>query len=295
VNAAWRVAGYDTGVSHLPVRFTFASTRTGVRLVDAGGGGDRDALWLDGPVHVARGRDTLVVTAADAPARFERLATQAVTYVRKVLHGWRGSLVVEVPGSEGQLERMLGASKGEYSAIAAVTTTVDGSLVPGSPVHVFVNPDVFDGLGPRGSQVVLSHEATHVATDASFTSMPTWLLEGFADYVALDHANIPLRTAASQILKRVRQHGAPTHLPTTGDLDPSAQALGATYEEAWTACRYLGQRYGEAKLIAFYRAVDSGSTTRQAFRRLLGTSQAMFVHDWGSDLARLAGSAQGGY
>ena len=32
----------------------------------------------------------------------------------------------------------------------------------------------------------MSHEATHVATDATFASMPTWLLEGFADFVALD-------------------------------------------------------------------------------------------------------------
>jgi hypothetical protein len=138
--------------------------------------------------------------------------------------------------------------------------------------------------------VVLSHEATHVATDASFASMPTWLLEGFADFVALDHAGIPLGTAASQILKRVRDKGAPTHLPTTGDLDPSAQALGATYEEAWTACRYLGQRYGEAKMIAFYRAVDHGASTQQAFLRVLGTTQPAFVRAWSRDLARLAGA-----
>ena len=177
VTATWRIAGYDTGQSHLPVRFTFAATGGGVRLVGAGGGGDRDALWLDGPVHVARGHDTLVVTSDAGPARFGRLATRAVTDVRKVLRTWRGALVVEVPGSEDQLERMLGASKGEYTAIAAVTTTVDGSLAPGSPVHVFVNPRVFDGLGPRGSQVVLSHEATHVATRAVFSTMPSWVIE----------------------------------------------------------------------------------------------------------------------
>ena len=293
VTGTWRVDGFDSGRTQLPTRFTFAQTGKGVRIVSAGGGGDRGALWLDGPVKVARGGDSLVVTAGADPARFARLAAQAVTDVRKVLRSWQGSLVVEVPSSEAQLERVLGADKGEYSAIAAVTTTVDGSLAAGTPVHVFVNPMVFDGLGARGSQVVLSHEATHVATDASFATMPTWLLEGFADFVALDHAHIPLRTAAGQILRQVRDKGAPAGLPTAQDLDPSAQALGATYEEAWTACRYLGQRYGEATMVAFYRAVDGGLSTRAAFQRVVGTTQQAFVHDWSRDLVRLAGG-QGG-
>ncbi len=293
VTGTWRIDGFDDGQTHLPTRFTFAQTGDGVRIVSAGGGGDRSALWLDGPVEVARSNDSLVVTSGSDPARFERLAARAVSDVRKVLRSWRGSLVVEVPSSEAQLERVLGAGKGEYTAIAAVTTTVDGTLVPGSPVHVFVNPKVFDELGAKGSQVVLSHEATHVATDASFASMPTWLLEGFADYVALDHAGIPVRTAAGQVLRRVREKGAPDGLPSAQDLDPSAKALGATYEAAWTACRYLGLRYGEARMVAFYRAVDDGSSTSEAFRRVVGTSQRAFVRDWRRDLVRLAGG-QGG-
>ncbi len=293
VTGTWRIAGFDDGETRLSTQFTFAQTGDGVRIVSAGRGGDRSALWLDGPVDVVRGGDSLVITSHTDPARFQRLAAQAVTDVRKVLRSWRGSLVVEVPSSQGQLERVLGAGKGEYSAIAAVTTTVDGTLVTGSPVHVFVNPKVFDGLGARGSQVVLSHEATHVATDASFASMPTWLLEGFADYVALDHAGIPVGTAGGQILRRVRQKGAPDGLPTAQDLDPSAQALGATYEEAWTACRYLGLRYGEPKLVAFYRAVDDGASTTEAFRRVVGTSQQAFVRDWRRDLVRLAGGEGG--
>lgn len=294
VTGTWRIAGFDSGRTHLPTRFTFTATAGGARLVSAGGGGERSALWLDGPVAVARGAETLVITADGDPGRYRRLATRAVSAVHEVLRGWRGPLVVEVPTSEDQLERVLGATKGEYSAIAAVTTTVDGSLVPGSPVHVFVNPEVFGKLGSKGSQVVLSHEATHVATGASFATMPTWLLEGFADFVALAHADVPIGTAAGQILARVRDKGAPTHLPTAGDLDPSAQALGATYEEAWTACRYLGQRYGEARMVAFYRAVNEGATTRQAFRRVLGTAQEAFVRAWRRDLVRLAGG-EGGF
>ncbi|MDQ6642614.1 MAG: hypothetical protein M3Y66_08995 [Actinomycetota bacterium] len=293
VVASWRIPTYDPGDTHLATRLTFVATDKGVRLVSAGGGGQRGALWLDGPLEVARGVDTLVLVAAGSPTGYERMARQAVVDVRKELHLWRGRLVIEVPGTERELESVLGARSGEYSAIAAVTTTVDGTLVPGAPVHVFVNPGVFDGLGPRGSQVVLSHEATHVATNATFTSMPVWLLEGFADFVALAHSHVPFATAASQILKHVRDKGAPNHLPTAGELDPSATALGATYEEAWTVCRYLAKTYGDPKMVAFYWAVDKGSSTQQAFRDVLGTTQPTFVRGWRKNLIALAGG-QGG-
>ena len=38
----------------------------------------------------------------------------------------------------------------------------------------------------------MSHEATHVATDAALSTMPLWLLEGFADYVALRDVDLPI-------------------------------------------------------------------------------------------------------
>lgn len=288
VTATWRIPVYDPGDTHLATRFTFVATADGMRLASTGGGGERGALWLDGPLHVARDATTLVLVAEGSAPRYERMADRAVADVRKVLRGWHGKLVIEVPGSQAALESVLGARSGEYAAIAAVTTTVDGSLVPGTPVHVFVNPTVFDGLGPRGAQVVISHEATHVATDATFASMPTWLLEGFADFVALAHSDVPVRTAAAQILKQVRDKGAPDHLPTAADLDPSAAALGATYEEAWTVCRYLGKTYGEPRMVAFYDAVDHGASTQRAFRTVLGTSQPAFVRGWHADLVGLA-------
>ena len=76
---------------------------------------------------------------------------------------WRRGLVVEVPASTDALEQALGAADGDYDQIAAVTTSADGSSVPDAPVHVFVNPEVFGSLQPTGAQVVMSHEATHVA------------------------------------------------------------------------------------------------------------------------------------
>jgi hypothetical protein len=201
--------------------------------------------------------------------------------------------VIESPQSEDQLNQVLAVPQGQYANIAAVTTTVDGSLVPGAPVHVFLNPRVFDELGPRGAQIVVSHETTHVATDAAFAELPTWLLEGFADYVALAHAGIPVETAASQALARIRKNGPPDHLPTAEDLDPTAPGLGATYEEAWLATRFIGREHGERRLVAFYRTVGAGTGVADAFTSVLGTTEEAFVKRWRADLRDLAGDVAG--
>src|SRR4029079_112572 len=111
-----------------------------------------------------------------------------------------------------------------------------------SPVHVFVNPEVFDMLRPTGAQVVLSHEAAHVATDAARSTVPPWLLEGFADYVALRDVDLPVTTSAAQIIRQVRRDGVPDALPGAAEFDTATTHLGATYESAWLACVLLAER-----------------------------------------------------
>jgi len=183
---------------------------------------------------------------------------------------------------------MLGADANAYQAIAAVTTTVDGSSNLSSPAHILVNPTVLGRLSPGGAQIVMSHEATHVATSAATSSMPMWLLEGFADYVALAHVDLPVTTTASQILARVRTTGPPRHLPEAPDFDPASKALGTSYEAAWLACRLIGESYGERKLIAFYEAVDGGLSADAGFKQFLDTDQRAFTSRWRDYLRRLA-------
>lgn len=291
---AYRLAGWDAQATRLETRFVFVHSGDRDLIAGVGGGEARTPLWVAGPVRTDRvGRALVVAAASQDAAHYLDLAKQALLDVGQVLPRWDGRLVLEVPGSEDELDAALAAPKEQYANIAAVTTTVDGSLAAGSPVHVFLNPRVFDGLGPRGAQVVVSHETTHVATDATFANMPTWLLEGFADYVALDHAGIPVGTAASQILARIRKDGPPDHLPTSTELDPTANGLGATYEEAWLAARFVAEQYGEGKLVAFYRAVNDGAKVEVAFHSVLGTSEDAFVRSWRTDLRHLADGVAG--
>jgi hypothetical protein len=290
VRLRWRLAGFDrhTGTTTVAVGLHTLDGRTS--FVSAGPVEGRAApLWLLGPVSVRRTATSLAVVAGARPAAtFARLASHAVRDVRRVLPRWRGPLVVEVPGDQRSLDRVLGSASGTYGGIAAVTATADGSTDPRAPVHVFVNPGVFARLGRQGSQIVISHEATHVATGAALSTMPTWLLEGFADYVALLHADLPVRVAAAEILERVRRHGAPVRLPGPAEFAAQNPTLGASYESAWLACRLLARKYGERRLVAFYRGSARASSTTRAFRTVLGTDQSAFTRAWRADLRRLS-------
>ncbi len=292
VQLTFRYDGFDETPARIETSVAFVPAGDSVRIASFGGGDARTPLWLVDRLSVVRTPRTLLAVAAGPPGRYPRLMTRAVQQVSRVLPDWKGPLVVEVPESSEQLDAVLQPQPGEYDNIAAVTTTADGSLASGAPVRVFVNPVVFGRLKERGAQVVMSHETTHVATDATFASMPNWLLEGFADFVALDGAGVPVDLAAGQILARIRKEGLPDGLPTRSDLDPTANELGATYEEAWLACRFLAQEYGARAMVRFYRTVNGGSSTQQAFRSVLGTSQQDFVARWRDDLARLAGVAR---
>jgi hypothetical protein len=288
VRLSWRLRGFDRHDSRMEIPVTFRATGARTSFVTARRSRDGTPLWMLQGLSAARHGRSLVVADRDATPRFSRLAARAVLDVDKVLRGWHGRLVVEVPDSSALLDRALGAGSGAYDEIAAVTTTADGSLSQTAPVHIFVNPSVFDPLGPRGSQIVMSHEATHVATNAALSSMPPWLLEGFADYVALAHSHLPVSLTASQILGQVRRQGPPAHLPGQVEFDSQDQRLGASYESAWLACRLLAQRYGEKRLIRFYRASSRASSTTAAFHAL-GTDERAFTRAWREDLRRLAG------
>ena len=295
VAVEYRLSGWDEEPTRVETVFTFAPGSTGQLLVAAiGTATGRTPLWLAGPVRPVVSGRTLVLARSGSAARESRLALQAIADVGRVIPSWQGRLVIESPASEAEFDRVLGAPPAQYANIAAVTASVDGSTVTGSPVHVFLNPAQFAKLGPRAARIVVSHESTHVATQAPFTDgMPTWLIEGFADYVALAHAGIGVQRAAAQVLTRIAEKGLPDALPSDEDLSPTAPGLGAAYEEAWLVNRFLARRYGEPKLIAFYDAIDGGRSVSEAFDQVLGTTEPRFVAAWRADLQRLVDARQG--
>jgi len=291
VQLSWRLADHDESAANLEVGIAFLETEDGAAFVSARGNWGRQApLWLLHRLAVVESRRTLVMAASTAgeAREYGAMARRAVRDVAKVLPGWRGSVVVAVPESQKDITRVL-ATSASYGGIAAVTAPVDGSLAPSAPTRIFVNPAVFDPLGEQGAQIVMSHEAAHVATDAAISTMPTWLLEGFADYVALAHVDLPVEVTASQILGQVRRSGPPKQLPSEADFESENRHLGASYEAAWLAARLIAEEYGERRLIEFYEQADRDGGTEAAFREVLGTTQRELTAAWRNELRELAG------
>lgn len=304
VEVAWtpgddELAAYD-GSATTPREVTFAVTGAedgAVAIVSAGSVGDRWVpAWLAGALHVDRLPGGAAVTVGDADATVgtdvELLTRRALETVDAVLPdrsaGPRRQVVVVAPATAEQAAQLLGRSGDDLGSVAALTTTVDGSRRVDAPVQVVLNPVVFDRLGPRGAQIVVSHEAVHAATGAAAVPMPLWVAEGFADWVALHDGSVPLDVAAGQFLASVRRDGPPRSLPSQADFDTQAHGLGTTYEAAWTIFRLLGKRVGDQAVIDFYEDVLAGAPVATALPDATGLDVDALTRAWRSDARRLA-------
>jgi hypothetical protein len=293
VDLAWQVARLDAAPARSEVVVTFTPDGDGLAIAGfSAGGAARVPLWLRGRLAVATAPGVLVMvdgTGPQAEAEAEavvRRVERGIDVVRRVLPGGVGPVVVEVPGSAGDLDETLGVRPGTYAGIAAVTAPVGSAADEDGPVHVFVNPDVTSGLRRAGAQVVMSHELVHVATDAVRRPVEPWLLEGFADFVALRGTRLPDRVTLGRAIGAARRDGVPRSLPAAGDFDTRARDLQARYEEAWLACRVLARRVGESQLVAAYDAASRGVPLDRALRRA-GLPTAELTALWRAELRNL--------
>jgi hypothetical protein len=294
VDATWAFAGFDDAPARTEVLVTFrvgAGKVDRAQIVSIGGGDRRTPLWMDEPVTVRRTSRTLVLLAGEPTqlAAYQRVAEAAIAPVTRVLPAWRPRLVVEVPADLAGLEAALDVEPGSYASIAAVTASPDGLLTPDAPLHVFINPEVFDRNSEQGDQVVMTHEAAHVATRAPESMAPKWLVEGFADYIALRDIDLPLSRTAAQIITQVRQQGVPPALPDTEDFASTEAHLGAAYEAAWLVCVVLAERGGEDALVRFYDAAGVGGSLDAALRAEFDWTERDLIAAWQQRLRELAG------
>lgn len=292
VDLTWWLDGMQTGPSTTALAYTFTDIdgRAVISQISPVSGG-REPVWLLPDLVVRRGARTLVVATDPAAARrVDLLLTQAVDTVGSVLPTWHGSLVAYVPKSPRQFAAIIAASPKDYRGIAAVTTTVDGSHDVSAATAIVVNPGVFDRLGPIGAHVVITHEATHVATAAAAVSMPLWVAEGFADYVGIGSVDLPTSVAGKAALNAVRRQGPPDRLPVDAAFAVGSTVLEAAYEQAWLATSLIAETYGRQQLVAFYRWVMAHPDDLDAaFERVLGTSRSAFTEAWRGYLVKLAG------
>ena len=292
----WRVTGETAAAEHT-VWLTFVPEDGRPRLAGTSdvpsGPVSPQPVWWTGPVTAATDGTTTVLVGSgqDAGAWLARSRTAAAA-VRRVVttavdHDWAGGVVVEVPASRQDFAAVLGVDADTYAQIAAVTHA-EGRLASGA-VRVVVNPEAARSLAPLGLDVVLTHETVHVATRSVDSPAPTWAVEGFADFVALQAHPAAGDGVAAPLLRQVREQGPPSSLPDDARFRAGRTDLATSYAEAWLACRYVARTSSPADLQRLYAALDAGRPLSEAAPDALGTSAGTLVRGWRRSLVRLAG------
>lgn len=272
-----------------------------------GGSGARDGyrgdrvIWQLGPLEIFRGSHALVIGVGTDRRELRRIAAgiaRAEPYVSRVWGGdWSQQAVVLVARTHREAA-ILAADHQDLSQIAALATVVSGPggvPPPGAGDRIVIDYMNFRRLADLGRQVVLTHELTHVATRGSTTSeMPLWLVEGFADYVGYKSVDISVRSAAGDLAAAVRAGRVPRGLPSREDFAADSDDLSQAYAEAWLACRYIAERYGDDSLVRLYRfmAESQGSekeVTAVGLSSVLGTSPKGLAADWRAHLRKRFG------
>jgi hypothetical protein len=246
-------------------------------------------LWLAGAVTVDRdgGRVVLDIDRGNPDLPVAAMTSAARTAVEDVVPATRGDLVVISPRTQAQMAAIVGQPQDDVAQIAAITTDIDGDTSAGGAV-VVLNPAVFASMDRRAAQVVLSHEATHALTPAVGATAPSWVAEGFADYVALRDDTAPLSVSAGQILTEVAAGRGPSRLPDDADFGSTQHGLGAVYESAWLVFRMLGDQHPQADVVRFYDDVIGGTPVERALRSSFGLTLDELTADWTRYLTKSA-------
>ncbi|MBA8794345.1 hypothetical protein FHX74_001964 [Friedmanniella endophytica] len=309
VRLRWRLPGDDRTADNR-VWMTFdRDDRWAAPGAAPSGAADPTPLWWFAPVTVARDADATVLAApgVDADAWLTRAADAAATVTRQLRGtvpgtpaadaGWDRRLVLEVPADQDGVERVVGAAAGTEGQLAAIAFA-DGSDAADAPVRVVVDPVVTRGQSAAGVRLLLVHETTHVATRSPASTLPLWLVEGFADFQAYTAVPEGRGPALGLLAEAQRSAGPPDGPPGDDRFGAQAADLDLSYAQAWSLCAFLAERGGSggagaARLDAFYARLDAASrpgadpaTVLDAtLRRTYGLDHDGFVDGWRAWLA----------
>lgn len=302
VTGTYAIAGFDRSPQLFDATYTMVQRPGGWRIADDTDGVTPMQIWDLPGMTALPGRSCLVVGNAPRP-RMEESRSMSEVAVRRLSGiwgtGWNSRVVIVTPSTGTQFAGLLRSSGKGLDQVAATT---QGVSQPGRRAlgdRVVINPQVFTALRPIGRRVVITHELTHVAARSSTTRpVPIWLAEGMADYVGYSGLSIERERVASDLLALVRAGKGPSELPTAADFDPSRTRIATSYSSSWLAVSRLVDLYGQARVVAFYRAAASAPTSgvrrdpevtaAAEFLKSFGVTQAVFVAGWKRYLRTLA-------
>jgi len=250
--------------------------------------------WDFGQLLVRRGPHTLVLAhpahRQDEPV-FAGLVETAVPVVTRVWgRNWNDQVAVLIPDTAQEFAAVTGdnADSHDLAAVAvADRVSADGTVLG---ARIVLNPANLARLDAAGRRLVVGHELSHIASRAvTSDQMPTWLIEGMADYVGNLGSELPVADTAAELAAEVRAGKVPSALPSGADFTGGAR-LPQAYEKSWLACRLIADRVGSSGLVRFYRVVakaadaDPATALAIGLRQVLHTDVAAFTAAWRSYL-----------
>ncbi|WP_243867283.1 peptidase MA family metallohydrolase [Actinophytocola oryzae] len=251
--------------------------------------------WDFAPCVVSTTEHGIVVSHPGSEPMVERLVRELDSSVQAVSAVWPTSwsqrVALLLPDSPAEMRALVGPDFPVESVVAvAVADRVDNKARTVAGQRVVLSPSGVRALSVASLRIVLRHEITHLAARAdTVDGSPTWLLEGFADYVGYRDSGVTLAEGAPDLAKRVRQDGPPTALPEDRAFKSRGSELDLAYQQSWSLARYVADRYGENTLIAMYRRLAgagpvSASETDDMLREVLGVDRGGLVAGWQSYL-----------
>ncbi|SCL13948.1 Peptidase MA superfamily [Micromonospora rhizosphaerae] len=208
--------------------------------------------WEVSDLAVAVGKRAVVATTPALRAKLPGLLTQAEAAAKVAdLYAVGGAppdryLVFYAGRAEWQ--RWYGGGRPKWTAGYAVG-------VGGGRHDVVLNAQ---SLVPGGVDDLLRHELTHAASlpDRGYSDQANWwLVEGLAEYAGADGQPVGRYEGLAEVRKLVRG-GWNGRLDGLAPADGAADdRVGGSYGVGYLAVRHLVDRYGEQRLLDFFKAV----------------------------------------
>lgn len=158
--------------------------------------------------------------------------------------------------------------------------------------RVLVNEPLMAGVDWPERLVTLAHEIAHTSqldlSGGRSLVRNQWLVEGFAEWVALRVVHElgvrPLPQERAKVLAQVRGARASSGLALLAEMDTLAQWLqvrqargfDATYPYAWLATDFLIERHSYDKVLAYFRRHRASADAQANFEAAFGETLAAF-------------------
>ncbi|MFG1677147.1 hypothetical protein [Micromonospora sp. NPDC049282] len=207
--------------------------------------------WAVNDLTVAVGKRALVATTPAQRAKLPGLLAQAEAAARvadRYAVGPPPDRYLVYYAGRAEWQRWYGGGRPKWTAGYAVG-------VGGGRHDVVLNAQ---SLAPGSVDDLLRHELTHAASlpDQGYADHADWwLVEGLAEYAGTDGQPVDRYEGLAEVRKLVRGDWA-GRLDTVAPADDATDdRVGGAYGVGYLAVRHLVDRYGEQRVLDFFRAV----------------------------------------